>query len=214
MQLKLVSLGVVTNGAFNVRMVLNPQFVTNAPTFQSVGGSSLAQVAYHPLGTQISGGETIFSFYTDQGGGFKNNAVTTFDLTQVRDLGNSINGGGLSNTISLATKQGIYPDGPDIVTIVCSNISSPVVANPTTVVSGSPIAKINDTAGFDEGWTVTSNLGSGILVGSIIRSITPLSAGNADIAFTRNATSISNGTLTLSPPGNIAARLQWTEAQA
>ena len=214
MQLKLVSLGIVTNGAFNVRMVLNPQFVSNSPTFQGVGGSSLAQVAYHPLGTQISGGETIFSFYTDQGGGFKNNAVTTFDLSQVRDLGNSINGGGTSNTISLATKQGIYPDGPDIVTIVCSNISSPVAVNPTTVVSGSPIARINDTSGFDEGWTVTSNGGSGIQNNSIIRSITPLSAGNADIAFTRNATSTTNGTLTLSPPGNIAARLQWTEAQA
>jgi hypothetical protein len=129
-------------------------------------------------------------------------------------LGNSINGGGTSNTISLATKQGIYPDGPDIVTIVCSNISAPLIVNPTTVVSGSPIARINDTSGFDEGWTVTANGGSGIQVNSIIRSITPLSAGNADIAFTRNATSTTNGTLTLAPPGNIAARLQWTEAQA
>ena len=214
MQLKLVSLGVVTNGAFIVRMILNPKFVSNVPTFQSVGGSSLAQVAYHPLGTQISGGETIFAFYTDQGGGFKNNAVSTFDLSQVRDLGNSINGGGTSNLLTLNSQQGIYPDGPDIVTIVCSNVSSPITANPTAVVSGSPIAKINDTAGFDEGWAVTANGGSGIQTGSIIRSITPLAAGNADVSFTRNANSSVNGTLTLAPPGNIAARLQWTEAQA
>jgi hypothetical protein len=214
MQLKLVSLGVTTNGAFIIRLVLNPKFVNNAPVFQATGGSSLAQVAYHTQGTQISGGETIFSFYSDQGAGSKSNAVSTFDLSQVRDLGNSIQGGGLSNTMTLNSQAGIYPDGPDIVTVVCSNVQSPIIVPPTTVTSGSPIIRVGDSGGFEEGFIVTANQGSGMPINSVVRSITPLSAGNTDIAFTKNANSAVLGTLTLSPPGNIAARLQWTEAQA
>ena len=214
MQLKLVSLGVTTNGAFIIRLVLNPKFVNNAPVFQGVGGSSLAQVAYHQQGTQISGGETIFSFYSDQGAGSKSNAVSTFDLTQVRDLGNSIQGGGLSNTLGLNTQQGIYPDGPDIVTVVCSNVQSPITVAPTNLTVGSPIVRIGDSSGFEEGWIVTANGGGGVPLNSVVRSITPLSAGNTDVAMTKNATGTTLGTLTMSPPGNIAARLQWTEAQA
>jgi hypothetical protein len=34
------------------------------------------------------------------------------------------------------------------------------------------------------------------------------------VAFSRNSTSGTNGTVTLSPPGNIASRISWTEAQA
>jgi hypothetical protein len=214
MQLKLVSLGVTTNGAFIIRLILNPRFVNNAPVFQGVGGSSLAQVAYHPSGTQITGGETIFAFYSDQGAGSKSNAVSTFDLSQVRDLGNSINGGGLSNTLTLNSQAGIYPDGPDIVTVVCSNVQSPVNVPPTNVTAGSPIIRVGDSGSFEEGYIVTANGGGGVPLGSVVRSISPLSAGNTDVAFTRNATSAVLGTLVLAPPGNIAARLQWTEAQA
>ena len=214
MQLKLVSLGVTTNGAFIIRLVLNPKFVNNAPVFQAVGGSSLAQVAYHTQGTQISGGETIFSFYSDQGAGSKSNAVSTFDLTQVRDLGNSIQGGGLSNTLTLNSQQGIYPDGPDIVTVVCSNVQSPVNVAPTAITSGSPIIRVTDSSGFEEGWIVTNNGLGGVPLSSVVRGITPVAGAGTDIAFTKNATSSVLGTLVLAPPGNIAARLQWTEAQA
>jgi hypothetical protein len=43
---------------------------------------------------------------------------TQQDLTQLLALGHSINGGGTANTNS-----GIYPDGPDVLTIVAQNIS-------------------------------------------------------------------------------------------
>ena len=41
------------------------------------------------------------------------------DLSQVRDLGNSILGGGMpyGNTM-------VYPDGPDVLTIVVSNVGT------------------------------------------------------------------------------------------
>ena len=83
-------------------------------TFQNVGGSSLAQVAYHAANTTIVGGESIFSFFTTP-----NNAWTE-DLSQVRDIGQSIYGGGTTNTVS-TTPAGLYPDGPDIITI-CANV--------------------------------------------------------------------------------------------
>ena len=83
-------------------------------TFQNVGGSSLAQVAYHAANTAIVGGESIFSFFTTP-----NNAWTE-DLSQVRDIGQSIYGGGTTNTVS-TTPTGLYPDGPDVITI-CANV--------------------------------------------------------------------------------------------
>jgi len=83
-------------------------------TFQNVGGSSLAQVAYHAANTAITGGESIFSFFTTP-----NNAWTE-DLSQVRDIGQSIYGGGTTNTVS-TTPAGLYPDGPDVITI-CANV--------------------------------------------------------------------------------------------
>jgi hypothetical protein len=94
--------------------------VIQAPTtstFQGVGGSSLAQVAYHPIGTTIVGGENIFAFFAATAGG-TTYAVTQQDLTIVRDLGNSILGGGTNNTAG----QQVYPDGPDVLTVVAQNI--------------------------------------------------------------------------------------------
>jgi hypothetical protein len=213
MQLTLRSLGVTSNGSYFVRAILNPRFVTNAPTFQNVGGSSLSQVAYHPNGTQITGGETIFAFYTDQGGGGLNYAVTSADLDKVRDLGNSVLGGATSNTITLNSGTGIYPDGPDILTICCSNVLQPVSVSPTTTTSGSPVVVINDVTGFDLGWIATASTG-GTAVGGVIKTITARAGGGYDVAFSRNSTSGTNGTVTLSPPGNIASRISWTEAQA
>ena len=51
------------------------------------------------------------------------NSVTTLDLAQVRDIGNSILGGGTSNTVP-TTQAGLYPDGPDILYIVATPISA------------------------------------------------------------------------------------------
>ena len=94
-------------------------------TFQNVGGSSLAQVAYHAANTAIVGGESIFSFFTTP-----NNAWTE-DLSQVRDIGQSIYGGGTTNTVS-TTPAGLYPDGPDVITI-CANVFAGTSAVQTRV---------------------------------------------------------------------------------
>jgi hypothetical protein len=118
MQLTLRSMGAYVTGAnmaFRIELVLNGR--VSAGTFANVGGSSLAQVSYHTAGTTVAGGETIFSFFVSS------NTVTTQDLNLVRDLGNSILGGGTTLTAP-TTVANVYPDGPDIVTICATNITA------------------------------------------------------------------------------------------
>jgi len=122
MQLQPYAMDVITNGTVLMTLVLNgvvspPSGV--ASTFQQVGGASLAQIAYHPVGTTINGGDSIFAFFATNAGGSGYND-TPFDLSAVRDLGNSILGGGTTNTAG----QQIYPDGPDVLTVVCQNIGA------------------------------------------------------------------------------------------
>jgi hypothetical protein len=45
--------------------------------------------------------------------------INTLDLTNVRDLGNSILGGGVNNTVP-TTQAGLYPDGPDVLYVVAT----------------------------------------------------------------------------------------------
>jgi hypothetical protein len=78
--------------------------------------SSLAQVAdYGGTTTTITGGEIT--------GGFFVNTTTSIDLSNVRDLGNSVLGGGTTT----ANTQ-FYPDGPDTLHIMVRNLSA-VTAN-------------------------------------------------------------------------------------
>jgi len=78
--------------------------------------SSLAQIADYAGGNVgVTGGEVT--------GGFFTNATGSIDLTGVRDLGNSILGGG-----GTYANNGIYPDGPDTLTIVVTNISTTPVS--------------------------------------------------------------------------------------
>ena len=74
--------------------------------------SSLAQIAdYAGNSYLVQGGEVT--------GGFFVSSTGTSDISQVRDLGNAVLGGGtaVSNT-------GVYPDGPDTLTIVVTNVST------------------------------------------------------------------------------------------
>ncbi len=112
MQLTLRQLGAFSTGNFLISLVLNGRL--SAGTFEAAGGSSLSQVCRHTTGTTISGGESIFSF-------FVSNGVNSKDLDLVRDLGNSILGGG-TNNLAPTTVSNIYPDGPDIVTVVAQNL--------------------------------------------------------------------------------------------
>jgi hypothetical protein len=81
--------------------------------------SSLAQIADYAGGggTTVTGGEVIAGFFVGSG-------ANSIDLSQVRDLGNAILGGG-----GTAANSQIYPDGPDTLTIVVTNISSTTSAN-------------------------------------------------------------------------------------
>ena len=78
--------------------------------------SSLAQIADHAAqagyGVTITNGEVVCGFYVGGGAG-------SIDLSAVRDLGNSIVGGGGT----FATTN-IYPDGPDTFTITATNLST------------------------------------------------------------------------------------------
>jgi hypothetical protein len=71
------------------------------------------------VNTRIDGGEVIYGFFTNSSGGASNLTTTSMDLPLVRDMGNSILGGGTNDPT-----RGFFPDGPDIVTIVARNVGS------------------------------------------------------------------------------------------
>jgi hypothetical protein len=118
MQLTLRQMDIVATGTaaiFRVELILNGR--VSAGSFAAAGGSSLAQISIHAAGTTVTGGESIFSFFV-----YTPN-VTQQDLSLVRDLGNSILGGGTSLTVP-TTPSNLYPDGPDIVTVKVTNVSA------------------------------------------------------------------------------------------
>ena len=110
MQLTPEGLGVYTTTA-GVRVEIRLNARVSSGTWAAIGGSSLGQYAQHPNTATVAGGESIFTFIAPAGG------VTSQDLSRVRDIGNSILGGGTTNTIT-ATDLGKYPDGPDTLTVV------------------------------------------------------------------------------------------------
>jgi hypothetical protein len=125
MQLQLDSLGIVATGnTYLINLVLNGYasgalssgFVT--PIQQANGiSSSLAQVAVNSNAVNVTGGESVAAAFCGA------NGVTTLDLSNVRDLGNSILGGGTTNTVPTA-QSGFYPDGPDILYVVAQAVSA------------------------------------------------------------------------------------------
>jgi hypothetical protein len=133
MQLKLFNINILSQGQFLIEGILNAQSLNGVaiPTAWAnnrVGSGSLAQIIYHdgtgttgspvlsPTNT-VSGGDRVFAFYTDNAGG-TNYSVTRVDLTKARDLGNSIlNGDG-------STACPGFPNAPDILTILATNLGS------------------------------------------------------------------------------------------
>lgn len=100
---------------------------------ERVGAGSLSQVLYFdntgPIGGQVptggtapsgalTGGDAVFSFYSENGGGGTNYNVTSYDLKAIRELGNSIlSGNGNASSPS-------YPNGPDVLVITATNIGT------------------------------------------------------------------------------------------
>ena len=124
MQMVLRQIDLFANGSVLVSIVLNGTVSPGTPNWTSVGGSSLAQYINHTPGTRVDGGEVIYGFYLNTTGVATQFNTTQQDLALVRDLGTSILSGGTSTLSNVD----IYPNGPDMVTIVATNIG-PVVAN-------------------------------------------------------------------------------------
>jgi hypothetical protein len=125
MQLQLSELGLYTTGTgYLINLILNG-YASGAMSgsfvspVQQVNGitSSLAQVATNTNTVTVTGGESVAAAYTNTSG------QTVLDLSQVRDLGNSILGGGTSNTVPTA-QSGFYPDGPDILYVVATPLAT------------------------------------------------------------------------------------------
>jgi len=114
MQLVLRQMDALTNGPYRVDVILNGTPV--AGTWLNVGGSSLAQYILHTPGTQVIGGENMFSFFTQSSG------QTQQDMVLARDLGTNILGGGMD--LRANTLLNKYPDGPDMITICATALQS------------------------------------------------------------------------------------------
>jgi hypothetical protein len=123
MQLILRALDITTrtaNSNLLVTAVLNGVPTTATPWTNAVGNSlvransSLAQIADYSTSTgvftNVTGGEITGGFFVGAG-------ANSVDLATVRDLGNSILGGGGANA-----NTNVYPDGPDVLTIVVTNL--------------------------------------------------------------------------------------------
>ena len=126
MQLQLVELGIYATGPLLVQLILNGYTATatftgsfQPPVTQGVGAttSSLAQIAANTLNTvTLVGGESVAAAFTNT------NGQTTLDLSQVRDLGNAILGGGNSVTVPTSPAN-TYPDGPDILYVCVTSLA-------------------------------------------------------------------------------------------
>ena len=115
MQLKMKELGISVSHDANIDVILNGS-LSNLSYF-NVGSPSLSQYISHVAGDIINEGTTIYSFRASGGAtditGKRLVASNAFDLSELTDLGNSILGG-----------DGVFPNGPDIVTITATVINT------------------------------------------------------------------------------------------
>ena len=107
MQLILNQVSVLSTHACTVRLVLNGQLSSNA--WQRVTNPSLSQLILHENTDTISGGSSVYNFEASGGSGTsaRTPVLTTEALGDIATLGNSILGG-----------DNVYPDGPDVLTVV------------------------------------------------------------------------------------------------
>ena len=122
MQLKLNELGISVSHDARISVILNGALSNIA--YENVGSPSLSQYVAHASGDTIQEGTTIYQFRASGGAvGIRTDgtevrsaASQTFDLTRLIDLGNSVLGG-----------DGVFPNGPDIVTICASALDTTTV---------------------------------------------------------------------------------------
>ena len=220
MQLTLASMGAFTkNVGYRIEILLNSR-VTGFATFAPVGGSSLAQVCNHAGNGSAFGGESMYAFYTNS------NDTISQDLSAVRDIGSSIMGGG--TTLNFPDSNlNKYPDGPDIVTIVAIPLDSTPFISIASIADTAGNFTCAATSGLAKGQRVIINgtFSSGNITGHasgnqyyIIntngRTTFQLSATEGGTAVVSTAGTGAGVSVVNSGVGQIAARINWTEAQA
>ena len=108
MQLQLKQLGITLSHDCTVDLILNGSISNRS--FEDVTSPSLSELVKHNAGDKIIGGTKIFSLRasggTEDSNGKRLSNTSEFDISQITDLGNAINGG-----------DGAFPNGPDILTI-------------------------------------------------------------------------------------------------
>jgi hypothetical protein len=120
MQLILDAVGILSTHSAEIILKLNGQLNNN--NWQRVTNPSLSQLIYHSTADTIIGGTTVYSFRAQGGTGTtgRTPVITTADLGDIATLGNSIMGG-----------DGMFPDGPDVITVVARLIEDPSTVSPT-----------------------------------------------------------------------------------
>ena len=123
MQLILQECDILTTHSLEVELRINGQIDNN--NWQRVENPSLSQLVFHGSGDTISGGTVVFSFNAQGSDADVRTAVLTAKaLGEVATLGNSILGG-----------DAVFPDGPDILTVV-----GRLKEDPSTVTSANPLS--------------------------------------------------------------------------
>jgi len=111
--LTLQTLRAVANGQYTLTAKINGEstlFQTEA-NWLPAGNGSIAQYIDHTDNTEVQGGDVVGIFLTDEG--VNRGSSSTFDISEIRGLSNSILGGPNS-----------FPDGPDTLTIFATNNSA------------------------------------------------------------------------------------------
>jgi hypothetical protein len=127
MQLILNGIGILSTHAVTIRLVLNGQLSNNE--WERVNPPSLSQLISHNAADTIDGGASIYNFEAQGGTGSTDRQpiLTTEELGEIVTLGNAILGG-----------DNVYPDGPDVLTVVATLSEDPSAVSATNplIISG------------------------------------------------------------------------------
>lgn len=120
MQLILNQVGILSTHAGTIRLVLNGQLSSN--NWERVQNPSLSQVINHVNSDTITGGQSVYNFEIQGGTGTTDRqpVLTTEALGDIATLGNAILGG-----------DNVYPDGPDVLTVVAILTEDPSTVSGT-----------------------------------------------------------------------------------
>jgi hypothetical protein len=120
MQILLKEANVLTSHDCEVALVVNPKL--SSDEWEEVGSPSLSQYTQHEVGDTYSSGQVVYSFRAQGGASIEGTMLkrglngTTVNLDGVATLGNSVLGG-----------DGIYPDGPDVLTLAVKPIDTALI---------------------------------------------------------------------------------------